>query len=88
MNLDESLDLAEEVVRRDYPSARVVRHVGQGIDVSGPGYHIVSVAVSDVFWDEPAERWNEVWAELPGRPGAGPSRASGYLPSLTSRPSS
>lgn len=31
------------------------------MDVSGPGYHIVSVAVSDVFWEEPAERWEEVW---------------------------
>ncbi|MFI7217354.1 hypothetical protein [Micromonospora maritima] len=63
MNVDESLDLAEELVRRDYPPARVERHLGPGMDVSGPGYQIVSVAVSDVFWEEPAERWDEAWRQ-------------------------
>ncbi|MGR6318823.1 hypothetical protein Q2K19_31885 [Micromonospora soli] len=64
MDLDESFTLAEELVQRAYPTQRVARHVGQGMDVSGPGYHIVSVAVSDVFWEEPTERWEEVWGNF------------------------
>ncbi|TYB39970.1 hypothetical protein FXF50_06320 [Micromonospora sp. AP08] len=64
MDLDGSLRLAEELVRRAYPPQRVTRHVGQGMDVSGPGYHVVSVAVSDDFWEESAERWEEVWAHF------------------------
>ncbi|MFJ6168399.1 hypothetical protein ACIQH6_25000 [Micromonospora orduensis] len=64
MDLPGSLTLAEELFQRAYSPQRVTRHFGQGMDVSGPGYHIVSVAVSDDFWDESAERWEEVWAPL------------------------
>ncbi len=61
VDLDGSLTLAEELVQRVYPPQRITRYVGPGMDVSGPGYHIVSVAVSDDFWEESAERWEEVW---------------------------
>ncbi|MFI7517860.1 hypothetical protein ACIBVK_30705 [Micromonospora echinofusca] len=64
MDLDECLTLAEELVQRAYPPQRIARHVGQGMDVSGPGYHVMSVAVSDVFWEESAERWEEVWGHF------------------------
>ncbi|MFI7284715.1 hypothetical protein ACIBOV_31110 [Micromonospora chersina] len=64
MDLDECLTLAEELVQRAYPQQRIARRVGLGMDVSGPGYHIVSVAVSDDFWEEPTERWEEVWGHF------------------------
>lgn len=64
VDLDGSLILAEELVQCAYPPQRIARHVGQGMDVSGPGYHIVSLAVSEVFWEESAERWEEVWGRF------------------------
>lgn len=36
VDLDGSLALAEELVQRAYPPQRITRHVGQGMDVSGP----------------------------------------------------
>jgi hypothetical protein len=59
------------VLSRPYPSQEIERYVGGGaLDRSGPEFHIVTVAVSEVLVDASAERWAEVEDALSAMRGA------------------
>jgi hypothetical protein len=61
MDLAACTALVEQVLSRPYPSLDVELFLdGGAMDRSGPAYHIVTVAVSEVLVYATAERWAEV----------------------------